>query len=320
MWKLKREVPEYGIPNPGVHCYLNTAIQCVAAMRSLNRRIYRGAEEGVGAGLLGEYSRILKNLIQIVKDRKDTENILVKYNKFKNIFFSGNTTIKDNVQEDCSEALFYILNKFCDEDKTLRKELFFNEKTFLKCNACGKKETKKEKNLFLNLSLLSNGMRKEEVHIKELVQEYTKENIAKDYKCEQCKSINTTLKKVFLFRCGTKGAVRGTKGAVRGTKGAVRVPKNFIMFFGRGASGGVRINKEIIIPYEMTLVGNRYILSALVLHHGNSATSGHYTCHVRRGKDWYIINDAQVSESAGGSGNENIIKTREAYVAIYSLT
>lgn len=42
----------------------------------------------------------------------------------------------------------------------------------------------------------------------------------------------------------------------------------------------------------------KYRLVAVVSHHGNSITSGHYTAHILRNSQWYFANDSTVVRSS----------------------
>lgn len=49
----------------------------------------------------------------------------------------------------------------------------------------------------------------------------------------------------------------------------------------------------------MILEKHEYELSAVLLHTGVTAFSGHYTAHVRKLDHWYSFNDANVSKLKG---------------------
>eukprot|EP00804_Cyclotella_cryptica_P008187 CCRYP_015136-RA/>CCRYP_015136-RA protein AED:0.30 eAED:0.30 QI:1146/1/1/1/1/1/3/1999/621 len=91
---------------------------------------------------------------------------------------------------------------------------------------------------------------------------------------------------------------------------------------GMMGGGGSKITKEIQFPAHLSLPLSdgrvcEYGLTGIIVHVGNSATSGHYTAYVKKPGDskcWYHMDDSfveAVSEKA-------VLKQRDAYVLFYS--
>ena len=65
--------------------------------------------------------------------------------------------------------------------------------------------------------------------------------------------------------------------------------------------------EDMVSPSEQ-----EYQLVAVVSHHGNSITSGHYTAHVLRNGQWYSTNDSTVAQSS-----KLAARSLEAYILMY---
>ena len=86
--------------------------------------------------------------------------------------------------------------------------------------------------------------------------------------------------------------------------------------------GGSKINKPIQFPAHLSLPlsDNRvceYMLTGLIVHVGNSATSGHYTAFVKKpgeNKTWYHMDDSFVENVP----EKTVLRQRDVYVLFYS--
>ena len=95
---------------------------------------------------------------------------------------------------------------------------------------------------------------------------------------------------------------------------------------GKGLSmmggGGSKITKEIQFPAQLSLPLSdgrvcEYGLTGIIVHVGNSATSGHYTAYVKKPGDskcWYHMDDSFVEAVS----EKTVLKQRDAYVLFYS--
>ena len=86
--------------------------------------------------------------------------------------------------------------------------------------------------------------------------------------------------------------------------------------------GGSKINKPIQFPAKLNLPLSdsrvcEYNLTGIIVHVGNSATSGHYTAFVKKpgdSKTWYHMDDSFVEEVS----EKTVLKQRDVYVLFYS--
>lgn len=86
--------------------------------------------------------------------------------------------------------------------------------------------------------------------------------------------------------------------------------------------GGSKINKPIQFPAQLSLPLSdsrvcEYMLTGLIVHVGNSATSGHYTAFVKKpgeNKTWYHMDDSFVENVP----EKTVLQQRDVYVLFYS--
>ena len=56
-----------------------------------------------------------------------------------------------------------------------------------------------------------------------------------------------------------------------------------------------KLNPNILIDETLQFSGETMVLAGIVYHHGSGINSGHYTCAVKAGESWYMINDSVVT-------------------------
>jgi len=85
-----------------------------------------------------------------------------------------------------------------------------------------------------------------------------------------------------------------------------------------------RLSKQVHFPLRLDIGGymsraNRgkpppYTLIAVLVHRGRSCDCGHYFAYVRKGKDWYLANDAEVTKV-----DVEEVLNAQAYVLVYEV-
>ncbi len=147
------------------------------------------------------------------------------------------------------------------------------------------------------------------------------------WKCSGCKNMVRPTKHLSVFRPPLSLCIQ-LKRFVFGGCGGFNKGGGFGYGHrhGKGLSmmggGGSKITKKIDFPAHLSLPlsdGRKcnYVLTGVIVHVGNSATSGHYTAYVKKpgsSSQWYHMDDSfveVVSEKA-------VLKQRDAYVLFYS--
>jgi hypothetical protein len=59
-------------------------------------------------------------------------------------------------------------------------------------------------------------------------------------------------------------------------------------------NGGQKLNEEVICNDRVVVFNRSYFLRGFIYHDGADVASGHYIAYVRRGDDWYELNDVRV--------------------------
>ncbi|KAL7511818.1 hypothetical protein ACHAXN_008748 [Cyclotella atomus] len=181
---------------------------------------------------------------------------------------------------------------------------------------------------FLDLALEVS--KKHITSIETAFREFTrKETLDSDnrWKCDGCKKHVCPTKHLSVFRPPLSLCIHlkrfdfGAAGFGRGGWG-----EGYGHRHGKGLSmmggGGSKINKSIEFPSQLNLPlsDNRvceYKLTGIIVHVGNSATSGHYTAFVKKPGDfktWYHMDDSFVEVVS----EKTVLKQRDAYVLFYS--
>ncbi|KAJ8008436.1 hypothetical protein DPEC_G00104800 [Dallia pectoralis] len=80
----------------------------------------------------------------------------------------------------------------------------------------------------------------------------------------------------------------------------------------------VKINRQVDVPYRLSIENCEYELYAIVDHFG-SLGGGHYTATIKSNEDsmWYHFNDSNVQQLTTQPFKENVETTRSAYLLMY---
>jgi ubiquitin C-terminal hydrolase len=126
---------------------------------------------------------------------------------------------------------------------------------------------------------------------------------------------------VTCSRCREKRVV--TKGLRLATAPTMLVV-NFKRFMHDNCGRLSRLSKHVQFPLRLEIGdymsrANRgkplpYTLVAVLVHRGRSCDCGHYFAYVRKGNDWYLANDAEVTKVDVGE-----VLSSQAYVMVYEV-
>ena len=88
----------------------------------------------------------------------------------------------------------------------------------------------------------------------------------------------------------------------------------------KGTRGNAKSTAHVITPETIKLANNKVLnLVSIIVHHGRSIGSGHYTCLIKHGTEWYNFDDLKSNyEYIGTFKNisENVFKNQVALIYI----
>ena len=291
-------MPLFTIRNiSGADCYLNTALQCLLAIRTLNNKIMdphlRWRSEGdlrkdtIKSALLDEYrDRLLEAKEKMLREgapKGATYKINYDFKDFKDIFISL-SRFREGRQQDSGEALIFILNNFVEKEPFLREEIQYSIQEIHICYPCGKRRNEEEKAITLMLKppIPQRGIRS--VALEDLIFAYT-EMDTPEAKCDECGNRNTSSLKI-------------EKKLFHDVRGETIMPRNLVILFNRTSYTEGRNNIEISVPIQWQIPGDdkriwSYSIEAYGIHggEGSSMSCGHYETHVKKNGRWFSISD-----------------------------
>lgn len=161
------------------------------------------------------------------------------------------------------------------------------------------------------------------------LKEYTRKetlDAENKWKCSGCKKRVCATKQLTCFRPPLSLCIQLKRFSFGGGMGGYMHHQfGFSHFAGKGMGmmrGGTKIQKPIEFPSDLKLPLSdgrtcEYQLTGVVIHVGNSATSGHYTAFIRRqlktDSQWYHMDDSFVEPVK----EKTVVRQRDAYVLFY---
>ena len=194
----------------------------------------------------------------------------------------------------------------------------------LHCSKCGYKSNTYDPFLDLALEVSKS-------HLDSLAaafKEFTRKEILDSnnrWKCSNCKKLVCPTKHLSVFRPPLSLCIH-LKRFCFGDSGFHRGGWGYGHRHGKGLSmmgnGGSKITKKIDFPAHLSLPLSdgrvcEYLLTGIIVHIGNSATTGHYTAFVKQPGEsnrWYHMDDSYVETVS----EKTVLKQRDAYVLFYS--
>ena len=200
----------------------------------------------------------------------------------------------------------------------------------LKCNKCGYKSNTYDPFLDLALEVSKKHIDSLTAAFREFTQKETLDSNNR-WKCSGCKNHVCPTKHLSIFRpplslCihlkrfefGAGGSFNHLNGWGKGWGFGHRNSKGLSM----GGNGGSKISKKIHFPLHLSLPLSdgricQYYLTGVIIHVGNSATSGHYTSYVKQpggSNKWCYMDDSYVEMVP----ESTVLKQKDAYVLFYT--
>lgn len=240
-----------GLPNVGETCFLNATLAALLAS-SACRAVVSAASELADGGLAEALARVATAAV---------EGVLPAAHRLRAILSQLDDRFSTR-QHDASECLLELLAK-CEGDALLRPlhQLFVREEhaNFF-CGHCDKEyeQARAIEETVLAVSV-TNSVDPESLAT--CISSYSEPEHTPDVPCAKC----------------------GVKGGLFKSLRVEKPPDVLVVVVKRmRQSKTVRAHKvltPIIVPLELAFCGRWYALSAVMRHHGDRMTSGHYTCY-----------------------------------------
>lgn len=171
-------------------------------------------------------------------------------------------------QHDAHEYFLFMCEKM---NERIELPFEFQVESFVSCSACDYQISRAEG--FLNLSLpLNSG---ENLVLSDLLAEYFNEEII-DSVCEKCLNSSSKIEKSLS-----------------------KHPEVFVILLQRFDTTGMKNRVLVEIPLELRTIDETYELMAVIDHHGDTCTSGHYTIKCKNDGIWYLFDDEKVTRDIG---------------------
>ena len=281
----------FGFSNPKNHCFMNAVLQALfSVIRStLHNCQFSSNTEGVIAKTLCSAAMATSASGEVGK----LKSLLAQYNSF----YSGFT------QEDASECLFMLLDiinqgtigaPLVEKSHTstlcgvsLSDSLFsFVLEKYYACDTCKLHSPSFEHGNFVNITPLHGAS------LQELIKQGLEILVVKS--CSQCK--------------------KDTKHI--GSSNFLQPPQYLIIIVNRFGNNGTTKNKTLI-PLDQHIKSGQFTfdLHAVIDHHGQLLSSGHYTASVICCNDIYYCNDDKITVC----NKSNIRDSQTVYIMMYKL-
>ncbi|KAL7542551.1 hypothetical protein ACHAXR_012899 [Thalassiosira sp. AJA248-18] len=210
-------------------------------------------------------------------------------------------------QEDAHEFFRSLLSSLTMHGQNARLSSLFDGllESSVTCQTCKKTSLTRDRYMDLSLDIADKSVNT----LEKAFQKFTEDETLSNDNMVTCN------------RCKVKRSV--TKGLRLAT-----APTMFVINFKRFAYDNYgrlsRLSKPVHFPLRMEIGeymsrANRgkpppYTLVAVLVHRGRSCDCGHYFAYVRKGKDWYLANDAEVTKV-----EVEEVLSAQAYVLVYEV-
>ena len=268
-----------GLPNVGNSCYLNSSIQLCKLIRGIK---FKDEEEKQNSFIVD---------IQTVFQSQNQEEEFKRYMRLYG-FISNNLQYQFGTQQDNCEVVQFIIDKYVDLIKNKNKLITrFNQ--LVSCSNCSKVRICKEQKESMLISHELNNNPKEDIDFNEFFTSMiTSQNM---------EGLNT--------ECGCDSPVAKVQTIL------TKLPEFLFIKVGRCRYDTTKINKRLNFNFDFQLdypvdLQNyinktdssrkikQYVLVGIVIHHGETSNSGHYSALIRGSANdrWVYCDDMRVVE------------------------
>lgn len=210
-------------------------------------------------------------------------------------------------QEDAHEFFRSLLSSLTMHGQNARLSSLFDGllESSVTCQTCRKMSLTRDRYMDLSLDVADRSI----TTLERAFEKFTEDETLTDDNMVTCS------------RCKAKRIV--TKGLRLATAPTMLVV-NFKRFLYDNSGRLSRLSKHVRFPLRLEIgeymsKANRgkplpYTLVAVLIHHGRSCDCGHYFAYVRKGNDWYLANDAEVTRV-----DVEEVLASQAYVMVYEV-
>ena len=300
-----------GLTNLGNTCYMNAILQSLYATEGFRNYVTKSRRGSLNSAL----GQLFEEMISSI-------NTSVNPSSFRSAFTRIQPKFRGYEQQDAQEFFQYLINALHDEVNTgsfgsssrnskspkssteaWERYRMLEDSPFVDliagqlsstvtCSICGNASTCWDP--FWDLSLpLPNNVR--ETDIERCLKEFTAlEELSRDElaKCDRCDKPTKSTKRLSIEKA----------------------PQVLILHLKRFSNDGYKLTMPRVIANERIATRSKhYSLSSVVLHHGSSIRSGHYTAYSLHGSKWFHFNDERVTEIKNFSPSD----AEDAYILFY---
>lgn len=257
-----------GLENLGNSCYMNSILQCLARAPEFLETLQTTTDP------------LLVSLVQLLSTMRQQGKVADVLRAFRRALGTHLPKFKSTKQEDAKDLLLELL-AYTERAHRPAAELFYGKRADkVTCTRCGN-QTPAEAELFL----VPIERRLDSTDITSYLQRAQNDEFQltgdNRLQCGRCQSQSdaSVVSKI------------------------VKSPKLLVVYIEPFDLAGRRIRHSISVTEQVTLLGRKYALYALVHHYGASIHSGHFTATVRYG-EWYRCDDSSVREVESPSSAE----------------
>ena len=268
--------------NLGNTCYINSVLQCFVNDPEFLKDIGNSTNE------------ILIELSGSIENGNTGNNGIVNLNSTIKKFIKQNPYFTRYEQHDSHEFLTCFLDIL---DKPIQQKYHGKTKLTIKCKKCNNIKCVFEDFNSINLNVPEDipGV------LIDLFIKYLKLEIHDDvdnlYFCDSCNENTISEKKLILWK----------------------LPEKIIIVFKRYSSNGKKNNNTVEFPIDKLVIREsesnkikEYSLQNIIYHLGNM-DNGHYVNGIFHNKEWYLIDDSEVSKIPILNNRNN-----QSYILVYS--
>ncbi|CAD8185002.1 unnamed protein product [Paramecium octaurelia] len=289
---INPEIPIKGLKNELYFCYMHSTLQCMMSIQELNNFILNSINRQHSQSMT-----LCRNYQELLRQLKDTQYDYIKINSLRNTI---SKKFNPRHQHDAQEFLLFLISSLEDEINNFNKkqgqqhpklpniiEKYLKGQTISEiiCKNCSHKSSITED--FLTLSLALNKINS----INQSLDEFLKDELIQDYKCDSCHKKKTAIKKTRI----------------------IKLPQYLILHLKRFKffPKSNKIIQHVKFSLESTFCGIKYSLVGIIVHSG-SLEQGHYYSYCKRQNKWWLFNDQKIKQV-----NNIDVLQQQGYILFY---